>query len=1044
MKMSRGLRAKIAAIVAAALASVVVMGALLFGMQGELTRASYDSEMEAEAEQLQALLADAEEENAQNKETFDAVYQSKAQSVSFMAANEAGFEATDAKMREYQELLGVDNVLVVREDGTVVAKAADTRADFGSSRFNYLRESLVTGEPSRAVEVELPDEDWLTRYYAARIDDETMVVIEQSPAELRELVESTGSVASVLSGVRIGQDGYVFALSAQTYVIEYHPDEALVGADALDAGIDVTGLEDGHVGWMTLDGERIYARVCLIGDTYYVEAVPAADMNATGDVTVGVILFAFAVVVASVALYGIFVLRDDERRGSQGEDGRDDAERVGGLSLNRRIAPRAAVLCVVGFAAVVVVSLYMQTLFALSSQSLVLGESVDQAASTIERSQDRAAELEEQYNERYLSKAEVAAYILDQNPDLATREKLQELADVLEVQYLFTFDLSGDMTATNSSFTNFSLSEDPEDQSYEFRKLLQGVDHVVQPAGPDEVSGELRQYIGVTTHDEAGMVNGFVQLGIRPTRLGDLLESVQIESVLDGIHVGANGFAFAVSKADGTFAYYPNENMLGRSAVDCGMTEAQLKDGYSDYVTINGESLYAASAETSDYYVFAVTPDGALMGERGPLTAATGGVALACLGVIFCLIAIEPAPGPAAKVAAAGGDAERGAEEGSQRMVSVTVGGRSMKTVAAASRWFRRSFNWNELSPEQKLARVLRWFMTVAVIVVCVAVVFKDQIFDRGSIFAYILGGGWERGLNIFAVTASIMVACVVATASEVLQKLLQLVSRVVEARGVTMCRLAASVVKYVTIVGMLYWCLAMLGVDTATLLASAGLLTLAISLGAKDLVTDIIAGLFIIFEGEFRVGDIIQVGGSKGTVMEIGVRTTKINDGAGNILVMRNSSISNVVNMTKETSFASVEVGIEYGESLERVENILAKEFPNIKRRLPAIIDGPFYKGVTMLADNSVNIKIVAECSERDRSGLTNDLNREMKLLFDKYDISIPFPQVVVNKPVTFKKATAAERVAADKFNAEQKEAIKNLTDEDEDFDEFNDSERR
>ena len=155
-------------------------------------------------------------------------------------------------------------------------------------------------------------------------------------------------------------------------------------------------------------------------------------------------------------------------------------------------------------------------------------------------------------------------------------------------------------------------------------------------------------------------------------------------------------------------------------------------------------------------------------------------------------------------------------------------------------------------------------------------------------------------------------------------------------------------------------------------------------SLGAKDIVTDIISGLFIIFEGEFRVGDIIQVGGQRGTVMEIGVRTTKINDGNGNVLVLRNSNISNVVNMTKEHSYASVEVGIEYGESLERVESILSKELPNIKRRLPAIIDGPFYKGVTMLADNSVNIKIVAECAEKDRSGLTNDLNREMKLLFD------------------------------------------------------------
>ena len=240
------------------------------------------------------------------------------------------------------------------------------------------------------------------------------------------------------------------------------------------------------------------------------------------------------------------------------------------------------------------------------------------------------------------------------------------------------------------------------------------------------------------------------------------------------------------------------------------------------------------------------------------------------------------------------------------------------------------------------------------------------------------------------------------------------------------MCRLASSIVKYASVIGILYWCLALLGVDTATLLASAGLLTFAVSLGAKDIVTDIISGLFIIFEGEFRVGDIIQVGGQRGTVMEIGVRTTKINDGNGNVLVLRNSNISNVVNMTKEHSYASVEVGIEYGESLERVESILSKELPNIKRRLPAIIDGPFYKGVTMLADNSVNIKIVAECAEKDRSGLTNDLNREMKLLFDRYDISIPFPQVVVNQPTVFKKATIAEKLAADKFNAEQKEAIR------------------
>lgn len=229
----------------------------------------------------------------------------------------------------------------------------------------------------------------------------------------------------------------------------------------------------------------------------------------------------------------------------------------------------------------------------------------------------------------------------------------------------------------------------------------------------------------------------------------------------------------------------------------------------------------------------------------------------------------------------------------------------------------------------------------------------------------------------------------------------------------------------------MLYYCLALIGVDTTTLLASAGILSIAISFGAKELVSDILSGLFIIFEGEFRVGDIIMVGDWRGTVVEIGVRTTKIEDGSKNIKVIRNSNVSDVINMTKQSSYASCDVGIEYGESLERVENILAQELPFIRKRLPAIQDGPFYKGVVSLGDNSVNIRIVVQCDESDRIQLERDLNREMKLLFDKYDISIPYPQVVLNQPVEYRKATEAEKRTADLFNEEQKNAAKDLGNE-------------
>lgn len=1021
--MSTKLKIKIAVLIAVAAASMAVMGVVLSTMQNNLSLAGYAQEMKQEADALPGLLESASSNVEQSTVTYDEIFQSKAASVAFMANNNAGFETTDAKMVEYKNLLGVDNVMVVARNGRVIAKAQDTLADFSYPRFNQLRTVFGDGKPSQAVEVELPEQGWLLRYYAAAIDNDTMVVVEQNPAELRELVEVTGSTESVLKNIAIGQHGYVFAVSAQDYLVEYHPNMNLVGTDAIDGGIDVTALEDGNVAWMELAGESLYCSVSKIGDMYYIATVPESDMATTRNITVGVILFIFFAVMAIVILYGIFVMREDERRGFSVKN----FHVMGPLVYNRAIGRKAAVLSFVGFLAILGVSFYMQTLFALSSESVANNERVDEMVETIQRTTDGMEDLNSQYSERYLSKARVAGYILDENPALGNKADLQKLADVLNIQYVFAFDGSGTLKATNSPYANFTLSENPDDQSYEFRKLLQGADSVVQEPRPDEISGELRQYIGVPLHDAEGVADGLVQLGIRSTRLENLLASGQIDSVLDGVKAGADGFAFAVDKSDNTFAYFPDQRLVGKSALEHGMVAGQLKDGYCDYVTIAGVTYYASSAETDGYYLYIAGTEGELMAERVPLTLTTGGIAFVCLAVIFLLLTFDPKRGFSAP--------QRPQDEGEARMIDVQMpSGRRVKTESAASRWLDRSFKWSERTAEQKTAAVVRWLLAVSVIVVCVAVVFQDRFFGSGSIFSYILGGEWERGLNIFAFTACIMFVCVAMTAVTALQKLLNLLATVLGARGETVCRLLGSFMKYATIIGMVYYCLMLVGVDTTTLLASAGILSIAISFGAKELVSDILSGLFIIFEGEFRVGDIIMVGDWRGTVVEIGVRTTKVEDGSQNIKVIRNSDVSNVINMTKETSYASCDIGIEYGESLERVENILAKELPNIRKRLPAIIDGPFYKGVVSLGDSSVNIRIVVQCTEADRGQLERDLNREMKLISDKYDISIPYPQVVVNQPTEFKKATVAEKYRADRFNEEQKAASKDLGNEEDD----------
>ncbi len=1029
--MLKKINAKIALLIAVVVIGMGVMGTVLWNMQGAMSLQSYQNEMQSEGAALPEQLQSADDATTQNTQTFDAVYQSKAQSIAYMANNGAGFEETDAKMAEYKKLLGVDNVIVVKRDGSITAKAQDTKANFSSTRFNQLRTVFDDGKPSEAVDIELKDQGWDMRYYAARVDNDTMVVIEQNPAELDSLVDDSGSIASAVKNIAIGQSGFVIAISALDYTVSYHPDDRLVGTDAISDGVSVADLESGTFSWMTIDDQSLYCYTVQVDNTYYLLAVPESDMASSRNVTVGVTLFAFFAVMLLVAVYGVLVTRDQERRGS--EEGA--FAKVGSKWVfNKAIARKAAILTLVGFIGVVVVAFYMQTLFALSSETMTNRERVTEVQQTIERTTDQADALSVQNSERNLSKAETAAYVLDHNGALENRTNLQQLADVLEIEDVYVFDNSGTMTSTSAPYSDFVLSDDPNDQSYEFRKLLQGVDHVVQDPQTDDATGELRQYIGVCLYDSTGAANGFVQTAIHPSRLEALLDSVKIENVLPSVKVGTDGFAFAINKSDNTFAYYPDSRYQGKDALASGMTASQIKGGFNDYVTIGDKTYYASSIDTDDYYLYAAGSEGELMAERGPLTAATAIVSLICQILVFLLLTFSRAGHETVRA-----DSGAGAGEEDARVVNVALpSGRVVRTESAAGRWLPRALGWEEKSPEQKLATVMKALVAIMVVAVFIAVMFRDAIFGSDSLFSYILGGEWERGLNVFAITASLMFVCVAMTVATLVQKLLSLLATVLGARGETVCRLLGSFIKYATIIGMVYYCLALLGVDTTTLLASAGILSIAISFGAKELVSDILSGLFVIFEGEFRVGDIITVGTWTGTVVEIGVRTTKVQDGNGNVKVIRNSEISNVVNMTKELSYASCDVGIEYSESLERVESILHKELPNIRKRLPAILDGPFYKGVVALEDSSVVIRIVVQCRESDRAQLTRDLNRQMKLLFDKYNIAIPFPQVVVNQPLEAIQATEEEKRAAEAFNEEQKNAAaaKNLGNDERDKD--------
>ena len=217
--------------------------------------------------------------------------------------------------------------------------------------------------------------------------------------------------------------------------------------------------------------------------------------------------------------------------------------------------------------------------------------------------------------------------------------------------------------------------------------------------------------------------------------------------------------------------------------------------------------------------------------------------------------------------------------------------------------------------------------------------------------------------------------------------------------RGNTIANLINSTIKYLCFIIAIFLILKAWGVQTPTLLAGAGIIGLAISFGAQSLIEDIFSGLFIIFEKQYSVGDIVQINDFRGVVKEISLRVTKFEDINVDIKVINNSDIRGENNTSSSLSKAICEIAIAYDEDIEKVEKVIHENLPEIKKNIPQIVEGPYYLGVQTLADSAVVLRVIGMVNEGDKYHVTRSLNREMKILFDKNKIGIPFPQLVVHE---------------------------------------------
>lgn len=215
--------------------------------------------------------------------------------------------------------------------------------------------------------------------------------------------------------------------------------------------------------------------------------------------------------------------------------------------------------------------------------------------------------------------------------------------------------------------------------------------------------------------------------------------------------------------------------------------------------------------------------------------------------------------------------------------------------------------------------------------------------------------------------------------------------------RAQTLGRLADNTVKYVLYFIVILIALDEFGINTASIIATAGIGGIAIGFGAQSLVKDIITGFFILLEDQFSVGDYVKIGSDEGIVEELGLRITKIRDFNGQLHIIPNSSIQVVTNRNKGSMRVWVDIHVPFDEDMNKINNILEKVCTDIKSTNEDIVDGPSILGITSLGESHVRFTIIAHAKADTQWSVERAIRKRVVEKFDEENIKIPYPRKVI-----------------------------------------------
>lgn len=216
--------------------------------------------------------------------------------------------------------------------------------------------------------------------------------------------------------------------------------------------------------------------------------------------------------------------------------------------------------------------------------------------------------------------------------------------------------------------------------------------------------------------------------------------------------------------------------------------------------------------------------------------------------------------------------------------------------------------------------------------------------------------------------------------------------------RSLTLTTILRSTLKTVILFAATLSLLSAVGINITPILASAGVVGLAVGFGAQSLVKDVITGFFILLEDQYGVGDVVNIDGKSGLVERMNLRITQLRNTAGELITIPNGQVSIVSNLSKEWARAVLEIGVAYDADIDHVIKVMVAEGARLRQDWPdKVLEDPDVNGIQSFGDSSINLRVIMKTAPLKQWEVASEWRRRVKFAFDREGIAIPYPQRVL-----------------------------------------------